>query len=342
MLAVLVIVLGVSCLLYSFNNIGFYKEFPHFIRADWGIPLLFGPLIYLYTLFLTDKSRKWDGKDYLHFLPYFINLVVLVPFFLQSGEYKVQILDYFTAFVSGGTDYYYFYSFLLRMAISIITISYALDSVKLLRKYRLKLLSEYSNIEKLRLNWLRILLYSFLVVSLVFIGASIVTFSDRYPQFDYNIYYFLFVFILIYILSYKTLSQPEILSLEFEENTSSPKSKVTRSVISEEVVKVQNYMKAEKPYLNGELTASELAKQLNVSRHLLSEILNDEIGRNFYDFINEFRVEEFKSKVSSPENNHLTLLAIAFESGFNSKTSFNTFFKKSTGYTPSKYKKSLK
>ena len=89
------------------------------------------------------------------------------------------------------------------------------------------------------------------------------------------------------------------------------------------------------------MTASELAKGLQMSRHQLSQVLNEQLGKNFYDFINEYRVEEFKSRIQLPENNHLTLLGVAFDSGFNSKTTFNTIFKKTTGLTPSDYKKTI-
>ena len=99
------------------------------------------------------------------------------------------------------------------------------------------------------------------------------------------------------------------------------------------------YTNHKKPFLNGELTASELADELEMSRHQLSQILNYQLGLNFYDFINEYRVEEFKSRLKLSENNNLTLLGIAYDSGFNSKTTFNTIFKKVTGLTPSQYKK---
>ena len=344
-LAVLVFFLGISCLMYSFNNLEFYVEYPHLIRVDWGIPLLFGPLIYLHTVSLTN-SEKSTRKMYQHFVPYVINLAILTPFFLKPSEEKIQILDYFTASITTGTDTYFLYSFILRFAIFVVSISYAVEGIKVLRNYKQKLLSEYSNTGKQKLDWLRILLYSFMAISLVYIVATLMTFRDRYPQFDYNIYYYLLVFVLIYVLSYKTLSLPQIVSLSTMEVDPEPKINEATSKknedLSREADALKTYMLTEKPYLNGELTASELARSLQMSRHQLSQILNDHIGKNFYDFINEYRAEEFKNRLQLPENEHLTLLGIAFDSGFNSKTTFNTIFKKMTGLTPSQYKKSLK
>jgi AraC-like DNA-binding protein len=337
-LAVLVFSLGVSCFLYSFKSLDFYIQFPHMIRVDWGIPLLFGPLIYLYTLFLTNSTLRFKETHFGYFLPYLINIVILIPFFIKSSEEKIQILDYFTASITSGTDLYFRYNFILQIAIAIISVFYALKSIMVLKTYLNKLLNEYSNIQKIKLDWLRLFLYSFFIVSIIFIIVSFLTFNDRYPLFDYNVYYFLFIFILIYLLSFKTLSQPHILSIN---NNYKANPKVPKKIgyLSNKANVLKDYMTQEKPFLNGELTASELADELKISRHQLSQILNDQLGLNFYDFINNYRVEEFKSRLKLSENNNLTLLGIAYDSGFNSKTTFNTIFKKATGLTPSQYKK---
>ncbi len=344
LLAVLILALGLSCFFYSFNNLDFYLNYPHLIRIDWGIPLLFGPLIYLYTLSLTNSSKKWSNNHYVHFIPYLANLVILAPFFLGSSEDKIQVLDYFTAAITNGTDHYYYYNFILRIAISIIGLSYSIASINLVKTYTDNLLNEYSDIQKIKLDWLRLLLFYYLFLSIIFIVISFLIFGDRYLQLDYNVYYFILVFVLIYALSYKALSHPQIvaLSLVDKKDHITPKSTTKLKPSSNKSHFINRYMEESKPFLNGELTASMLADDLHISRHQLSEVLNEEIGNNFYDFINLYRIEEFKSRVQLPENDHLTLLAIALDSGFNSKTSFNTVFKKSTGKTPSQFRKGLK
>lgn len=340
-LSFLVFSFGISCIFYSFNSLEFYLRFPHLIRLNWGIPLIFGPLVFLYTSSLIKYNGGYK-KYYLHFMPYVLNLIILMPFFIKSSEEKIQVLDYFTASITTGIDRYFVYDFILRLVISVISLYYAFKSLNLIREYREKLLNEYSNSEQIILQWLRVLLYSFMIISIVFIGASIITFGDRYAQFDYNVFYFVSIFILIYILSYKALSQPEIISLKYldlqvQENV---RPEVNKKNLSKAAIRLENYVYKEKPYLNGDLTASELARNLQISRHQLSQILNGELDKNFYDYINELRVEEFKKRISLPKNSHLTLLGIAFDSGFNSKTTFNTIFKKNTGLTPSEYKKS--
>jgi AraC-like DNA-binding protein len=98
-------------------------------------------------------------------------------------------------------------------------------------------------------------------------------------------------------------------------------------------------MNKKKYYLNPELSLSQLAEELGIYKHYLTQVLNDELHLNFYDFVNNYRVEEIKELMKNPKYNHFTIFAIALEAGFNSKSAFNRIFKKATGLTPSQYKR---
>ena len=100
-------------------------------------------------------------------------------------------------------------------------------------------------------------------------------------------------------------------------------------------------MKSEKPYLEPDLNIYKLSEQIGTSRHYLSQVINEKAGKSFFDFINGFRVEEAQSKLTDPAMANKSILGIAFDSGFNSKATFNTTFKKHSGMTPSAYQKSL-
>jgi len=100
-------------------------------------------------------------------------------------------------------------------------------------------------------------------------------------------------------------------------------------------------MTEEKPYFEGDLTLQKLADRLSISPHHLSQIINDKIGQNFFDFINSYRIEEAKKLLLDPRGELLTILAISEETGFNSKSSFNNAFKKYTGQTPSQFKQEM-
>jgi AraC-like DNA-binding protein len=96
-------------------------------------------------------------------------------------------------------------------------------------------------------------------------------------------------------------------------------------------------MKEEKPYLDPELSIIALSAKLNIHPHKLSKLINSQLHQNFFDFINRYRVEEFKTLAFNSDYEHYSILAIAFEAGFNSKASFNRIFKNITGNTPSQY-----
>jgi AraC-like DNA-binding protein len=99
-------------------------------------------------------------------------------------------------------------------------------------------------------------------------------------------------------------------------------------------------MEEKQPYRNSLLTLQELADEMALSAHNLSEVINTQAGKNFYDFVNRYRVEEVMRRLQDPRYAHLTILAIAEESGFNSKSTFNAFFRKATGLTPSQHRAS--
>ena len=97
-------------------------------------------------------------------------------------------------------------------------------------------------------------------------------------------------------------------------------------------------MASSKPFLNSNLTLQQLASDLTITPHILSQVINDQYNLNFFDFVNQYRVQEFREIVLNPKYENFSLLGIALECGFNSKTAFNRIFKKSTGLTPSQFK----
>ncbi|MEM9528935.1 MAG: helix-turn-helix domain-containing protein, partial [Bacteroidota bacterium] len=113
-----------------------------------------------------------------------------------------------------------------------------------------------------------------------------------------------------------------------------PKGKIT-----EYKRQLTTLMEKEKPYLRPELSLRELAVSLDLPPNHLSQLLNEGFAQNFAEFVNSYRIAAFQAKVADPNFQHLTLLGLAYESGFNSKTVFNTFFKKKTGMTPAAYRK---
>lgn len=117
---------------------------------------------------------------------------------------------------------------------------------------------------------------------------------------------------------------------------------IEKSKIEGYIASVQQLMVEDRLYLNESLSLRDLSSRLGIDQNLLSYILNTHLKKNFYEYINEYRIEELKDKLNQPKYKNFTMLAIALECGFNSKTSFNRIFKQMTGITPSQYKKTVK
>jgi TolB-like protein/AraC-like DNA-binding protein len=144
---------------------------------------------------------------------------------------------------------------------------------------------------------------------------------------------------------YPKVTQESDINTNDQSGNSTPKETVLKKALLDEAsaadykAKLKQLIETEKPHLNPDLTLRMLANQLGIHANQLSWLLNDSLGKNFNTFINHYRVEEFKSSAQLSENSHLTILSIAYDCGFNSKTVFNAYFKRETGITPKEFLK---
>lgn len=326
-----------------------FKLFPAYVTTLF---LLHGPFLYLYTLALTSHDRVRTKKSFLHFIPFilFLAYLVIASFY---PEYSGRIsLDHVSTHVPSPTI---FVLMLLMTAISGPVYFYL--SIVAVQKHKQKYLDNFSTIEKINLNWLRILLYLFGIIWLILIIIAITHHVFHYASMDFCINgLFLSLSAFILLIGYYGLRQTEIFTRlpevvipkvenKIEEYDYDSKEKYINIPLSEDelsgyIDKITTYMDNEKPWLNPELTLPLLAAGLEIPTHHLSRVINEKFGRNFFDFINEYRVNEFKNKLFNPTYHNFSLLGIAFECGFNSKSAFNRVFKKTTGLTPSEYKNS--
>lgn len=356
-LTLLILISSFQAFLNAFDNRSFFLEFPHLSKISWLLPSLFGPLIYLFAVLLTDGNKKRKFPLALHFIPFLIYLISLLPYFIKSAHYKI---DYLSNFEAASKDDF---GLLTQLSIPLIFI-YLLVTWRYLVKYKRQLFLTFSQIEKRKVDWLRqfvvIVLAILLITAIAFYAEK---FNVPYFSWLYNYTYFLVVF-LIYWIGYKTLSQPEIFTKETstqnitlteinpekpdhrkpDESAPVPVKYQKTQLSPDQKLRLKNqllaYMSQHKPYLQPELTIQDLADQAGIARYAISQIINDDLGKNFYDFVNSYRIDEFKRNITQPEFSHLNILAVALESGFNSKATFNNAFKKITGITPSHYVKS--
>ncbi|MDO6489856.1 AraC family transcriptional regulator [Cellulophaga sp. 3_MG-2023] len=231
----------------------------------------------------------------------------------------------------------------LLAIISIITYSiYALKSIK---KYHSWLNKNYSNSYAYSLRWLYRLLVLFAILWFLWTPYTIIdylVFNFQLGISDYYPIYILLSIVTIWI-SAEAFLRPEIIFLEFNKQE---KGNLEKEAQPEEIIEkalwLKEQMKTNLFYLNSELTLKSLADNLNIHPNVLSKIINNGLGKNFSDFVNEYRVNAFIDKLNSGNYDNITLLGISFECGFNSKTTFNRVFKNIKGITPLDYKKSIK
>lgn len=340
-LAVWMIAICVHLISYYLHHQGYWIKYPHLVGLTAPLPLFYGPFLFLYVLYSLRKDNHLRRKDYWHFLPGLIAYLSMFPFyFLYSVEEKRMV-------VSGQLDDFSTFAYVVLISIVVSGIVYSIFAHRLLNKYKLMLNSNYSSKEGISLNWLKSFIWGVgLIILSVFINMIMIDFLGvKYPFKPDYIHYIMLVFAII-LLGYYGIRHKNIFAnndiVHIEEKTKSTylKSGLKPEMASEKYQNLLELMQQQKLYLKPKLTLSNLAKHLDISPNHLSQIINQYEKQNFNDFVNKYRIEEF-IKIAI-EKKHLSFLAIALESGFNSKSTFNTVFKKHKQTTPSKFMASLK
>ena len=299
----------------------------------FSLPLfVIAPTFYLSVQYFIRPHQKLKKTDALHLLPFFFYITFLAGVAVFFPKNTILISPQFWG------DF-------ISVAITLLLFSqivvYLLLSLKIIHIHQKNVQLYSANVEGIDLSWLQWLIYGVFFMVLLWIFQIL---FPEVPDFA-SVGYFLAV----YYLAYFTLNQKEIYPftekethnvLEIIEDTGEKSGKVVLpSDLVIEMTKLNELMRKEKPYLDNELSLPKLSAQLQTRRHQVSYLLNKGFNENFYDYVNRHRVEESKKLLMDKKLKHLSLVGIAFEAGFNSKTAFNTAFKKFTGKTPSEFRK---
>lgn len=348
-LVVWMLVLGTHLGINWLEVAGLDQTYHFLLGIGTPFPLLHGPLLFLYARFLTSEKERMDWKEYLHFLPVLLLILRMLPFFFSPGEEKLR-------FTQDLEEQGSVLMTLVLYSYMVSGIAYVTLSLFILRKHRARLATNFSYTEQINLNWLQNLILGMIAVwSIVIIGH---TMDDVFSlniknEVDTLIYSTLTLFTLM--IGYFGIKQTSIFSGQTPVDTSEPEESVQQTApdeiryrksglkseqADELQARLEEVMIAEKPYLDHTLTLTTLAENLDIHPNYLSQLINERFHRNFYDFINSARIEEFKTLAQQPQSKQFTLVVLAYECGFSSKSSFNKFFKKSTGTTPSEFMRS--
>lgn len=327
-LGIWLLIIGIQIFGYYTYITGLIYQYPILMLINLPYEFLHGPLLYLFVKSLTNPEKFEKRKWLLHFTIPVIIFFSTLPILTLSD--KERIIFYKTNGKSV-ESFLFDWSYLMMISGSI----YIYITIVLLYKHKKRIQKQFSYIEKINLNWIWFLIFGMGVTwAIIIIGGS-----DKLIFSTSSILIIFIGYFGIKQVGIFTNQQFEPASInEFEVE----KKKYARSSLKEDTAKqVQEklgiLMEQEKMFTIPELTLTDLAIKLNIHPNYLSQVINDLEGLNFFNYINTLRVEEFKKLVSKPESKKYTFLSLAYECGFNSKTTFNRFFKKVTGLSPSEY-----
>jgi len=352
LLALLMIAFSVDLGMAALQSFGILEHYPQLIGLDYPVTLLYGPLLYLYVKTMKEGHKSLQKIDYLHFLPFLVLLIYLLPFYFGSATDKLALLRGNIQQVQST----YGLDFITSLKVTH-GLLYVAGVVYMLISYRRRLKDSYSSIERINLNWLQHFITGAALLAIIAGGVYFLNFANNTVVGSSGGIYvditLLAVTGFVFGIGYMGLHQPEVFSDTVQE------ARLETGTINWEVEAMEKYQKSgleeeqavhlqrqlitlmetQKLYRDSDLKLADLAENLEITPHNLTEVINRYIGQNFYDFINSYRVDEVKSRLRNSDYEEKTLLAVALDAGFNSKSTFNAVFKKQTGMTPSQYRR---
>ncbi len=326
-------------------NILFYLLISSLSLCDW-------PLMYLYIRIISEENFSLNKKILKHFIPALslFTLQIISFLFLSSQEKLLLLLPKSQAFQY--QNLFYFMS-VINLSVLILFIQWIVYSILMIKKlilHRRNILKNYSYTEKINLNWL----IAFVVLYLIYFALEIIIFL--FPKLNITEpVYFSIVSVHIFIVGIWGLKQKDIYIknqqskisdpfVEEKEQNSEPKRQelLTKSQSVELAATIKKLMEEKELYLNPELSLDDLANDMQIHKNYISYVINEEFGVNFYNFVNQYRIEKAKLMLSDSKYDNFSIEGIAKSCGYKTRNVFYPVFKKFVGITPLDYKKKYK
>jgi AraC-like DNA-binding protein len=304
---------------------GIYSQLPNLYFLPIFYSFSFGPLIWFYVQSLVNAHFQFKKTAWLHF----------VPVALQAGLYLMLACS------SYHFKYWYWinvhrpYTYRIEFDGTWVSITiYLLLSFRLVRRYQSWVVNNFSEVSRIRLNWLRAILLVLIILCVQWLIEIILRdHFNKYFNYDYSVE-LLGLFVLV--LGVAGLRQSSLSAVVYQ--PLQPEKSLTVFVTDAGILeKIKTAMEQQRLFLNPTLTLTEFSNAVGINSWLVSRNINTGLEKSFNDFVNHYRVEEVKRRLAKGDLEKFTLLAIAFDSGFNSKTNFNRIFKEQTGISPSAF-----
>ena len=342
------VLIGLSLLGHYLEVTGRAADFPVFLGFSTCFPMLMGPAAYVYTLAVTRNDEALKPVQLLHALPYlvFTVIVFLRLFVYSSGSVEADRLA-----VEDPDTPVFMALGLFRIFLGPVYLAFCLH---ILRKHSRRIADEFSYTRNIDLGWLKKVVLSMLTIWVTVVMVNILgNFNHWIPMEQGDNLIYLAVTAVVFFGGFHGIKQQIIFSSpagphlpvsvpdEDHKEGRYQKSSLTGEQSRAILDRLTGFMDEKKPYLDGKVSLSQLADQLDVSSNHLSQVINENLDMNFHDFINGYRVDLVKQRLAESTGTRPNILAIAYDAGFSSKSSFNEVFKKNTQLTPSQYWKKL-
>jgi len=318
----------------------YIQDFLNLVIFRWTICLLAMPLFYLYVLAVCYSDFRLKWKHSLHLLPIIVvNLVFLPRFYLGMNKELLNSIDQMPEI------------YFIQILIEFQYVFYIVSAFLVLKQYKEIYLENYANPSSLTYKYLFQMTIVFLIAHCLVALKNVLRYSDYRQVFLWlNVVVGTVALFITCWLVMKALNHPELfrginskLKLtkdilpEINDNTIEVKEH-HNEVINEQILNLKQYMTEKEPFLDPSLTIQELANQIDIPVRDLSVLINHKMDQHFFDFVNEYRIQKAMTILKDESKSDLTVLEILYEVGFNSKSSFNTSFKKYTNLTPTAYR----
>ena len=322
-LAAITILFSVILVDYVLYWTGYQYQYPYLVNVPLCLIFLFGPLFYLYFNSIFGKG-KFQRYDLAHFLPFLLVFLFFTPMIFMSTAEKQNIISGHSSWPYALHPLFFIWSGIVHM------ILYAFWSF-----LKFHSISDVDPEVKKWFRWLSWLFTGFIFSYLSYFILCRFSFFNN--TWDYGISFSMMFFIIF--IAWFGYMQPKVFNgfTVFEK----PKVKYRNSPVSgdpgkEIIGNLERAMAEKKYFLSGDLSLDKLSDLLDINKHYLSQAINENLGMNFFEYINFLRIREAQQLLVSEKK--LTIIEIAYRTGYNNKVSFNKAFKNLTGLTPTMYR----
>lgn len=337
-LSALIFFLGLSLTDFVIGFLGFYERYPNLTFFPFENLFLITSLTYLFCLSLLQNDKPENKIIAKHlFIPtiYFISHFII---FLLPNSTKQRILS----------DLYFpFFVYIESLLFYVLSAYYFVHIINVLKRHTRIANQAYPQVNPAILNWLRYFIIGFIIYLTIdfILSASSVLFYFNFEQQYWKYIVRALLTCFLCLAGYNFDEKVSFPNIEFERPE--PESEQKNELLSEKELqeikeKIVSIFQKDKPFLDPELNLNQLSKQIGISSNVLSFLINKGFEKNFNDFINGYRVNAVIEKMKKPANSNFTLLSMAFDCGFNSKTTFNRVFKKVTQKSPKEFWEEIK